>query len=159
MTPEEIKSLIDMAHSGDVSAQIELAARYATGDEIQQDYRKAVNWYKEAAKTNDPEATYNLGLMYLFGEGVKKDQARALTLLKSAAELGSHDANILLGDAYAEGNLGLQQCSILAATHYLAACPIGASRSIRCLGKLLLDNRITATELGNIMSSDASWPA
>ncbi len=148
---EEINELMELANSGDTSAQIELAARYATGDEIEQNTEKAVFWYEKAATENDPIALYNLGLMYLFGEGVDQNQQKGIRLLNQAAELADHDAHMTLGDAYAEGNLGLQQDWRQAAAHYLSSCPIGASRGIRSLGKLITEHDINVQELARLM--------
>ena len=49
---ENIKSLMEAAEQGDAKAQTELADRYRDGKGIDQDYTKAVEWYRKAAEQN-----------------------------------------------------------------------------------------------------------
>lgn len=153
MTSEEQQELFFAAESGNVDCQIELAARLATGDEVDKDLEKSVFWYEAAVKNGSSLAMFNLALMYLFGEGVERNVDEALKLLCRAAELGSFDANIMLGDAYAEGELGLPKNSLKAAQYYIASCPAGASRAIHGVGKLLLSGGLSSDDLGNLMIS------
>ncbi|MEQ1529913.1 MAG: hypothetical protein ABL925_11400 [Methylococcales bacterium] len=60
LSSEEIGELLKLANSGDTSAQIELTARYAKGDDIEQNSGQAVFWYDKAAKEQEPVALYNL---------------------------------------------------------------------------------------------------
>ena len=44
---------------------------------IEQDYQKAVKWYRKAAEQGLHLAHYNLGLMYEFGNGVGQNYKKA----------------------------------------------------------------------------------
>ena len=66
----------------------QLGIRYATGNKIEQDYKKAISFFKQAHDLGFEESTNSLGIMYLQGEGVDKDEAKALEYFKAAALKG-----------------------------------------------------------------------
>lgn len=110
------------ACSGAEWAEFELAEAYEYGDGVEQDLKRAVQWYKQAAQTESGEtyiymppvggskygtvmpitsgtpslghagAQYRLGLMYLDGHGVRQSKKKGRRLLKQAAHNGSAEA-------------------------------------------------------------------
>jgi len=77
------------AAKGDPSAQLEIAARFAEGKGVKQDFTAAANWYQRAAAQGVPVAQYRLGALYERGLGVKTDAGRARIWYKRAAEHGN----------------------------------------------------------------------
>lgn len=64
----------------------ELAAMYARGDVIEQDYSKALFWYEKAADLGYAAAQNNLGYMYEYGQGVPVDYTKAAQWYEKAVE-------------------------------------------------------------------------
>lgn len=77
------------AAKGDPSAQFEIAARFAEGKGIKQDFGQAAAWYQRAANQGQPNAQYRLAALYERGLGVKADTERARVWYKRAAEQGN----------------------------------------------------------------------
>ena len=77
------------AANGDPSAEFEVAARFAEGKGVQQDFKQAITWYNRAAGKGFAAAQYRLGTLYERGLGTKADLARAKVWYQRAAELGS----------------------------------------------------------------------
>ena len=65
------------AEKGDANAQFGLAARYAWGQGVPQDYAQAVFWSRKAAEQGHADAQYNLGSMYGRGQGVPQEYVEA----------------------------------------------------------------------------------
>ena len=63
--------------SGDPAAQFALGARYATGEEVKQDYTEAVRWFTLAAEQGHILAQATLGAYYWAGRGVPQDLTKA----------------------------------------------------------------------------------
>ena len=70
MTAEELRK---RARAGDLAAQNALGNMYLnrTYDE-KKNKKKAMKWFKKAAKKGHDKAQYNLGRAYEYGWGVKK---------------------------------------------------------------------------------------
>ena len=64
-----------------------LGYMYAYGLYVQQDYKKAVYWFKRAADNNFAMSIFNLGICYEKGLGVKKSMKKANRLYLWAAAL------------------------------------------------------------------------
>lgn len=73
-TLEEVRK---QAERGDPYLQVSLAARYATGEDVPQDYAMAVRWFLRAAEQGHVGAQDALGTYYLDGRGVTKDLTKA----------------------------------------------------------------------------------
>ena len=82
-------SLRHAAANGDASAQLEVAARFAEGKGVKQDFAQAAAWYQRAATQGLAAAQYRLAALYERGIGVTADQARAKAWYKRAAEQGN----------------------------------------------------------------------
>lgn len=65
---------------------------YDLGDGVEQDYKKALEWYQRAADAGDEVAMYNVGIFYLQGYIVKQDNKKALEWLGKAADKDYQDA-------------------------------------------------------------------
>ena len=84
--------------------QCELGKKYASGDGIPRDIRKAAYWYFKAAKQGDAEAQLRLGFFYFNGHVVSKDQKKAASLYAKAARQGHAEAQRQLADSYFMGD-------------------------------------------------------
>lgn len=82
-------SLRIAAAKGDASAEFEVAARFAEGKGVQQDFKQAIHWYNRAAARGFAIAQYRLGTLYERGLGTKADPARAKSWYQRAAEQGN----------------------------------------------------------------------
>ncbi len=80
---DKLQLLEGAAKQGHVLAQVDMAWRYAKGDVVGKDYRKADLWMERAAKQNYPPALYDLGKWYR-ADG----DSRAGPLLRRAAAAG-----------------------------------------------------------------------
>src|SRR5512146_3158160 len=85
----EMRALTRRAQKGDLLAQGNLAAFYATDEQFGlKDEAKAVEWYTQAAEGGEPEAQYNLGLMIIIGEGTEKDLKKGIQWMEQAVANG-----------------------------------------------------------------------
>jgi len=75
--PGGLSSLRKLAEHGDPAAQFALGARYATGEEVKQDYSEAMRWFGMAAERGHIVAQDTLGAYYWAGRGVPKDVSKA----------------------------------------------------------------------------------
>jgi localization factor PodJL len=90
MPPAQIGpiSLRTAAQKGDPSAEFEVAARFAEGRGVAQDFKQANAWYSRAAQRGFAPAQYRLGTLFERGIGTKADVARAKVWYGRAAEQG-----------------------------------------------------------------------
>ena len=65
-----------------------LGYMFAYGLYVQQDYKKAVSWFKKSADNGFSMSIFNLGICHEKGIGVNKNQEEANRLFHKAAELG-----------------------------------------------------------------------
>jgi len=73
----DLASLRQVAERGDPAAQFALGARYATGEDVKQDYSEAVHWFALAADQGHILAQATLGAYYWAGRGVAPDLTKA----------------------------------------------------------------------------------
>lgn len=112
-----LRSLTTRAKRGNVSAQRELGAFYATDEEFGlKDEAEAVRWYTKAAERGDAEAQYNLGLMVLIGEGTEKDLKKGIGWMEQAAANGYELSAHVLSIIYREGMYGVKPSRAKAAS-------------------------------------------
>ena len=55
---------------------------------VEQDYKKAIEWYEKSAIQGYAKAQYNLGAVYGNGEGVRQDKKRAKEWFGKACDGG-----------------------------------------------------------------------
>jgi len=72
-----IEGMRKLAEHGDATAQFSVGARYATGEEVPQDYSEAVRWFSMAAEQGHIAAQATLGAYYWVGRGVPEDLVKA----------------------------------------------------------------------------------
>lgn len=75
--PESSEALRHLAGQGDSTAQFALGIRYATGDQVKQDYTEAARWFSLAAERGEVKAQSVLAAYYWGGTGVPKDLSKA----------------------------------------------------------------------------------
>ena len=73
----DLAGLRKLAERGDPAAQFALGARYATGEEVKQDYAEAVRWFTLAADRGHIKAQATLGAYYWAARGVPQDLSKA----------------------------------------------------------------------------------
>ncbi len=73
---------------------------YHTGDGVEQDAAKAVEYFKKAAELGHAQAQYNLALCYMNGIGAEQSDTEAVIWLQKAAEQGLAAACYPLGYCY-----------------------------------------------------------
>ncbi len=74
---ESLDALRNLADNGDATAQFALGIRYATGDQVKQDYTQAARWFMLAADRGEVKAQSVLVAYYWDGTGVPKDMGKA----------------------------------------------------------------------------------
>jgi len=90
--PENLPALRRLADQGDPTAEFAIGARYATGEEVPQDYAQAVHWFTKAAQQGQVAAQATLGAFYWAGRGVPPDLMRAY-FWSFLAEAGGDEAS------------------------------------------------------------------
>lgn len=91
-TKQGHKMLLDEHERGDVSATVDLGLCWFNGFVGERDYKKAMGYYEEAAKSGHQNAAFNLGVMFLTGQGVNIDFYKARDWFKAADDLGNNVA-------------------------------------------------------------------
>jgi len=99
----KVAKLLAAAQHGTVTAQIELAADYMTGNGVPQNPGLAARWYEQAARSGDADAQNQIGHFYQIGFGVPADLARARSWYQLAASSGSTSGKLNLGVLYLSG--------------------------------------------------------
>ena len=69
-----------LAKKGDVKAMMSLGMVYHTGDGVDVDYTKAMDWYLQAYAKNDGDALNNIGVLFRDGLGMPKNEKIAYLL-------------------------------------------------------------------------------
>ena len=105
-----MRAMIKAAESGDLEAQHNVGACYATGDKDGlKDEAEAIKWYTRAAEAGHRMSQYDLGFMLIQGEGAEKDIEKGLWWIEQAAEGGETYAARVLSDIYEKGLFGVEQ--------------------------------------------------
>ncbi len=87
------------------------------GDEVEQDYVQAANWFKIAAEKGSARAQHNLALMYEHGQGVTRDSGEAAKWYRMAADQGNAGSQNNLAVLYESGE-GVPQDDTIALNLY-----------------------------------------
>ncbi len=82
-------SLRTAAQQGDPGAQFEVAARFAEGKGMKQDFQQAIVWYSRASQKGFVPAQYRLATLYERGLGTPADVTRAKVWYRRAADQGN----------------------------------------------------------------------
>ncbi len=93
-----------MAEDGDQYACTCLGEMYRYGERgVDNNYSKAVEWYRKAVEQGYAHAQNNLGYMYQYGYGVDRNDSAAVEWYRKAAEQGHAAAQNHLGYMYQYG--------------------------------------------------------
>ena len=112
-TPQETQQtqsradrLLADGESGNGRAYTDLGRMYEQGNGVEQDYEKALEYYRLSAEAENPDfkGMRYAGLMYRDGVGVEQNAAEAVVCFKFAAEAGDVSAAYFLGLMYEEGD-------------------------------------------------------
>jgi len=103
----------------------------------EQDYERAIYWYRRAIEQNYAPSQFNLGLMYANGQGVEQSYTEAVYWFRKAAGQGHSSAQHSLGLMYDQG-WGISQNYEQAAYWYRKAAREGNIHSQNNLGVLYL---------------------
>ena len=76
-TASGLPGMRKLAEQGDPAAQFSVVARYATGEDVPQDYTEAVRWFSMAAEQGHIVSQATLGAYYWAGRGVPQDLVKA----------------------------------------------------------------------------------
>eukprot|EP01132_Coremiostelium_polycephalum_P006109 gene6109-7612_t len=102
------------ASIGDAKALVTMAKLYLQGGlGVAQDFRTALEYFREAANQEFPSGLAGLGFMYSKGYGVKQDNQTAVVYFQRASNLGHVGAKSNLAEMYLNG-YGVQQNQRLA---------------------------------------------
>ncbi len=93
-------ALTRRAERGDPWAQFALGQRYAHGEGVPRDFRKAVEWYRKAARQGHPAAQYSLALNL----DTKDSPENPEVWLRLAAAQGHAEAQVELGRIHERGS-------------------------------------------------------
>ena len=88
----DLEGIQRLAGQGNVTAQYALGVRYASGDEVKEDYSEAVTWFIKAAEQGSVPAQATLGAYYWAGRGVPQDLKKAYfwaVLARAGGDQGS----------------------------------------------------------------------
>jgi putative methionine-R-sulfoxide reductase with GAF domain len=92
--PLNLSEVRKRAELGDPYEQVALATRYATGEDVPQDYSMALRWFLKAAEQGHVGAQDTLGAYYYLGRGAQKNLTRAYfwsVLARAAGKSASKD--------------------------------------------------------------------
>ena len=106
-----LERIMEFAKLGDAEAMFEVGCKYFYGDyyeDIEVNYKEALNWFLKAADKGYAEAAHYIGNMYLDGKGVDKNYGNALLWWQKAEKSGFRKAAHNIGAAYFYG-LGVEQ--------------------------------------------------
>lgn len=101
--PQEsfVERMEHKAEEGDSDASLTLGYMYLYGKNgVEQDAKKAFQYYSMAATQGDKIAINNLGSLYFSGIGTEKDVLKAVQMFERAAKLGNNEAAVNLGFIY-----------------------------------------------------------
>jgi hypothetical protein len=101
-----------LAEQGDPVAQFEVGARYATGEDVPQDYSQALIWFSKAAEQGNVAAQATLGAYYWAGRGVPQDLSKAYywaILAEAGGDEGSKYRVALLASRLNRGQILAEQ--------------------------------------------------
>ncbi len=99
----DVKVLAESAAKGVADAQYRLGAIHRDGVGMAQDYKKAAEFYEQAAKQGHALASYGLGGLLVGGLGVEKDAKAAYKWWLAAANRGLAVAQLDLGILLVKG--------------------------------------------------------
>jgi len=98
-----MRYLSALAESGNSYAMRHLGNLYNDGRGVEQDHKKAIEWFEKSAAAGDTYAMCSLGYISYYGRGAELDYAKAYGYISRAAFLENVNAMYKLGDMYYYG--------------------------------------------------------
>ncbi|KAG0244306.1 hypothetical protein BGW41_008070 [Actinomortierella wolfii] len=132
---QDIPTLLVRATSGDVMAQVTLAAIYEKDTGVHHNEAEALKWYLRAAVQGSTEAQYKAGLHYFDGRGTVINHVEAEYWIRQAAEVGDPRAQYQLGVMYYNGQ-GITQDMAQAISWYRESADQGNASAQNNLGNM-----------------------
>ncbi|KAF9976048.1 hypothetical protein BGZ73_009207 [Actinomortierella ambigua] len=129
----DLSALQVRAASGNIDAQLKLAAKYETGDGVAQSREQALTLYRKAAAVGNAQALYRLGSLYFSDHSNSQSNALAASWYRRAAEQGHADAQVNLAMMFLHG-LGVERSEDMAAVMYRKAATQGLANAQFSLG-------------------------
>ena len=97
---------------------------------VDKDFKKAAQWFRQAAKIGHAGAQYNLGIMSYLGQGVPQDYDQAAVWFEKAGEQDHAGAQYNLGFLYYEGK-GVKKDDLQAYMWIDRSASLGDEKAIR----------------------------
>ena len=97
---------------------------------VDKDFKKAAQWFGQAAKKGHAGAQYNLGIMSYLGQGVPQDYTQAVTWFEKAGEQDHAGAQYNLGFLFYEGK-GVKKDDLQAYMWIDRSANLGDDKAIR----------------------------
>ncbi len=105
--PGDFDDCLIKAKQGDARAQYNLGWIYRGNkdipNDVTEDYKESVKWYRKAAEQGHASAQTWLGVMYSLGWGVNQDYKEAINWYRKAADQNETLAQLRLGSLYFNG--------------------------------------------------------
>lgn len=143
------------AQQGHADAQFQLGVLYHKGLGFEQDFGKALEWYRNAADNGSSKAMFALSVMYGQGEGVPVDQMKSFSFLRDAANQGLVETQFLVGLFYYEGSDGAIQNYVQAYMWWNIAASKNYADAIRSRGKLA--DQMTPSQIAEAQELSREW--
>lgn len=136
-TEEHVASQIDSirykAEHGDAKFQYAYGVCYEKGWGVDQDLKKALDWYNKAAKQNNGPAFNSIGNFYRMGNGVTADPKQAFEWYQKGADEKDAQAMLNLGNCYYYG-MGTEKDEKLAIDWWKASAEAGNAYAMAQMG-------------------------
>ena len=120
------------------SSMYEIGYLYHNGLGVEQDYKKAMEWYEKATELGNPSAMNNIGYLYQNGLGVEQDYKKAMEWYEKAVELEYAISMNNIANLY-ENGLGVEQDYAKAMEWYEKAAELGKANSMYFIANLYQD--------------------
>lgn len=133
---DTLETMMKRAAGGDVKSQFDLGMIYHSGSGVQQDYKKAVEWYEKAAAAGDAESEYNLCMIHIGGQLGSRDYEKGFKYCESAAFKGHALALWKLSMMYSAG-VGAPKDPAAAYAFLCLSAANGNDRVIKSRDKML----------------------
>ena len=86
---DSVNTVIEQARQGNARAQNLVGSWYYSGNNLEQDYYQALQWWARSAQQNNINAIGNMALCYQYGRGIEKDSVMATQLYLKSIERGN----------------------------------------------------------------------
>ena len=117
-----------------------LGLKYYFGEDLPQDYAKALDWFRRAARKGHNGGNFYMFQLHRLGQGTKVDHKRAFSYLRKSAADGHPFATYYLGDMELLG-LGTKRSPKVGVKHVREAAEQGFAKAQLRMGILYHEGR------------------